>query len=563
LTGNLTGDIGLLFLLPGNTENNLKLRRTDMNVGLQILAVVRGQFHLVDTLILFAYFAVLIVLGVVTSRKIKTSEGFMLAGRKIPGWAAGLSVMCAYTSSISYIATPGKAFDTNWNPVIFAYGMIPVALFVTAFIIPYYRKINVISVYQFLERRLGNWGRVYASISFMLYMIGRIAVILYLACLLLGSFIQVSKGSMFNLDPDTLNIVMLILIVGIITIAYTLLGGMEAVIWADVLQAVIMLSGIIFAAGYLTYQICSGPEPAVAAAWESGKFSWMSHTGAPEYSLFKRTILVMIIYAVSENLRNLMADQNYVQKFASCSTEKEAKRSVWVATVIYVIMTTIFIYIGTALWAYYHGTGKLQAAGITKGDEVFPFYIAHELVVGLRGLLIAAIMAAAISTIATAFNCSATIWLEDFHKKFINPDLNDKQSVLLLRLVTIIWGFLGIAFAVWMIKAKSALDVWWTMSGIFGGGILGLFLLSLLRVKLRLWQGVVSILVSILIIAWGVLIREGSIIEGTAVFNLLTDSMKIPLCRLETIIVGATGTVGLLVVGLLFGLTNRKEEIPA
>ena len=531
--------------------------------SLQLLGAIQGRLQWLDLIILFGYFVVLVVIGVVASRRIKSSEGFMIAGRKIPGWAAGLSVMCAYTSSISYIATPGKSFDTNWNPVIFAYGMIPVALFVCVFIIPYYRKIKLISVYSFLERRLGGWGRVYASLSFMLYMIGRIAVILYLACLLLSWFVQPVKESMFGLEKDTLNIIVLILIVGIITIAYTLLGGMEAVIWADVMQAVIMLSGIVFCAIFLTYHICKGPDPAAATAWAAGKFSWLSPQGSPEYSLTSRTILVMIIYAITENLRNLMADQNYVQKFAACSTEREAKKAVWVATIIYVIMTTIFIYIGTALWAYYHGTGKLEAAGITKGDEVFPFYIANELIIGLRGLLIAAIMAAAISTIATAFNCSATIWLQDFHKKYINPDLSDKASIAMLRIVTVIWGVLGIAFAVLMIKAKSALDVWWTMSGIFGGGILGLFLLSLLKVKLRLWQGIVSIAVSILIIAWGILLREGSIMQGTMVFDWLSEGLRLPLCRLESIIVGATGTAAMVVVAILLGLTNRNKELPA
>jgi len=507
--------------------------------NLQILGAIEGEFQWLDRIILFGYFAVLVALGIIASRRIKSA---------------------------------GLAFNTNWNPVIFAYGMIPVAFFVCAFIIPYYRKIRLISVYSFLEERLGGWGRVYASLSFMLYMVGRIAVILYLACLLLSWFIRPFKEGAFGLEAEALtnvNIVTLILIVGIITIAYTLLGGMEAVIWADVMQSVIMLGGIVFAAGYLTYQICRGPDPAIVAAWEAGKFQWTSPVGAPEYSLFKRTILVMIIYAVTENLRNLMADQNYVQKFAACSTDREAKKSVWVATTIFVIITTIFTYIGTALWAYYNGSGKLEAAGITKGDDVFPFYIANELMVGLRGLLIAAIMAAAISTIATAFNCAATIWLEDFHKKYIEPDLSDRASILTLRIVTIIWGILGMGFAILMIRAQSALDVWWKMSGIFGGGILGLFLLSLLKVRLRMWQGIVSIVASVLVIAWGVLIQPDSVLTkvelGAKLFDFLTKTLHIRVFPFDGIITGAVGTVVMMAVAIIFGLSNRflgkREEL--
>ncbi|MHC4621017.1 MAG: sodium:solute symporter family transporter [Planctomycetota bacterium] len=530
-----------------------------MDLSLNMLAAVEGRLAIVDVLILVAYFAVLIGLGIYTSRKIVSSEEFMVAGRRIPGWAAGLSVMCAYTSSLSYIATPGQSFGSNWHPALFAYSMIPVALFVSSFIIAYYRKIGLISVYEFLERRLGVWARVYAAITFMLYMIGRIAAILYLTALLFGQFAHVHPNV-------TYNIIIMILIIGVITLIYTLLGGMEAIIWADVLQAVIMLSGIAVCCAILTYKIVQGPEPAIASAWEAGKFSLgklklsLAHQG----NLANRTIWVMIIFGITENLRNLMADQNYVQKYTSCANEKEAKRSIWVATIIYAIMTTTFVYIGTALWAYYHNTGILEGAKITKQDDVFPFYIATELFTGFRGLLIAAILAAAISTIATAINCTATIWLQDFHKKYISRNITDKQSIVVLRLVTVIWGILGIIFATLMIRAKSVLDVWWQISGIFGGGTVGLFILSLMRARLRMWQGIVAIVASLLFIFWGSFIRQEDPIHVVGLLKgvLSETSVDSILCGLDKIIVGALGAGVLIAVALLLGLTNRGGALP-
>jgi SSS family solute:Na+ symporter len=512
--------------------------------------MIKGHLDILDLVILIGYFVVLIGLGIYTSRKIVSSEEFMVAGRRIPGWAAGLSVMCAYTSSLSYIATPGKSFGSNWNPVLFAYMMIPVAFFVCHYIIAYYRKIGIISVYGFLERRLGAWGRIYAAISFMLYMIGRIASILFLTGLLLSMFAHPLEGNA--------NLIAMVVFIGVITIIYTLLGGMEAVIWADVMQAVIMLSGIVIVCIILTYKITTGPEPAIASAWEAGKFSlgkW--NLSLMDQTLANRTILVMVIFGLTENLRNLMADQNYVQKYASCSSVKEAKKSIWVATIIYSIMTTLFIYIGTALWAHYHGTNILEEAQITKQDYVFPYYISTELFTGFRGLLIAAILAAAISTIATAFNCAATIWLQDFHQKYINKNITDKQSINMLRIVTVIWGILGIGFACMMLKAKSVLDVWWTMSGIFGGGILGLFLLALLRVKLRMWQGIVAIVCSIVFIFWGVFVRVGKTIP----FTEIEFSEKIT-CNIDPIIVGALGTGVLVGIGYLLSLFNKGMESP-
>ena len=149
------------------------------------------QLGTIDTAILVVYGLILVGMGIYFFRKTKTSEEFMVAGRSIPAWAAGIAVMSAYTSSVSYIAVPGKAFDSNWHPVIFALTAIPVTWFVTKYVIPHYRKNNIISVYKYLEDKIGEWGRVYASFSFLLFMVGRAAIILYLSSLLLTSFIDI------------------------------------------------------------------------------------------------------------------------------------------------------------------------------------------------------------------------------------------------------------------------------------------------------------------------------------------------------------------------------------
>jgi SSS family solute:Na+ symporter len=482
----------------------------------------------VDIGILVLYSCVLIAMGVYYSRKCRTADEFMVAGRSIPAWAAGLAVMSAYTSSISYIATPGKAFDSNWHPIIFSLCIFPVAWLVCKYAVPYYRKTQLISVYAFLEDRLGAWGRVYAALSFLLYMVGRIAVILYLVSLLLSTFVP-------------WNICIVIMVIGLVTIIYTLLGGMEAVIWTDVVQSAIMIVGILFCAVSLSINVFAGPDYLIRAAFQANKFSF----GSWHLSLSSRTIWVMIIYGITENLRNLLADQNYVQKYSSVPTERQAKRSIWIAMLIYIPLTAVFLYIGTALFAFYSQSGELTQAGITRGDEVFPYFIATKVPAGLKGLIIAAIIAAAMSTVDSALNCSATVLLLDFHKRYFNPKIGERASVLYLRLATVVWGLLGIGFAVLMIQARSALDVWWQISGIFGGGILGLFILSLLRVKLHLWQGLVSIAVSVIVISWGTFARN------------LAEPWRWAQCNLDGIIVGAVGTAALIVVACLFVLMNK------
>lgn len=493
------------------------------------------NYHLgtLDTVIIIVYGLVLVGMGVYFFRKTKTSEDFMVAGRGIPAWAAGIAVMSAYTSSISYIAVPGKAFDSNWHPLIFALAAIPVTWFVTRYVIPHYRKKNIISVYKYLEDKIGEWGRVYASFSFLLFMIGRTAVILYLSSLLLTSFIDV-------------DIKMLILIIGIITIIYTLMGGMEAVIWTDVMQSVIMIGGVLIVGFLLTKDILAKPDFLIQNAFDTNKFS----LGDTSFSLSSRTVWVMIIYGVTENIRNLMADQNYTQKYASVSTEKEAKKSVWIAMLLYLPLTAIFLYIGTALFSYYSGAGHTLDPSIVKGDQVFPYFIATELPVGMKGLIIAAILAASMSTVDSALNCSATVMYEDYYRKYFKSNPSEKSSIKFLRLTTVLWGVLGIAFALLMINAKSALDIWWQISGIFGGGILGLFLLAIFNVKISPKQGIISVIFSILIIVWGTFLRD------------LSPNFSWLECTIDPIIIGAVGTAGLISLALLFVVINKnKPEI--
>ena len=484
-----------------------------------------------DIGILVLYCLVLIGLGLYYRTKCRTAQQFMVADRTIPAWAAGLAVMSAYTSSISYIATPGKAYEDNWHVLVFSICIIPVAWLVCKYAIPYYRKMQLVSVYAFLEDRLGAWGRIYAAFSFLLFMVGRMAVILYLVSLLIHTFVPWDIG-------------ILILLIGTITIVYTLLGGMEAVIWTDVMQSIVMIVGIVFCAVSLSSEIFKGPEPLVQAALDADKFS----LGSLKLSLSSRTVLVMIIYGITENLRNLMADQNYVQKYSAVPTERDAKRSVWIAMLIYIPLTAIFLYIGTALFAFYSGPEHALGEAITKGDEVFPYFIATELPSGLRGLILAAIVAAAMSTVDSALNCSSTVLLLDFVKRYLKPDIGERGSLLFLRLVTVGWGLLGTASALLMIRARSALDIWWQISGIFGGGILGLFILCLLRVRLTLWQGLVSICASVAVIAWGTFVRD------------LPDKWRWAECTFDPIIIGAVGTGVLMLVALAFGLLNRPRK---
>jgi SSS family solute:Na+ symporter len=215
---------------------------------------------------------------------------------------------------------------------------------------------------------------------------------------------------------------------------------------------------------------------------------------------------------------------------------------------IYLPLTALFLYIGTTLFAYYSGPDHSLGEAITKGDQVFPHFIATELPVGVKGLIIAAILAASMSTIDSALNCSATVLFVDYYKKYLKPSVDEKTSVTFLRLTTVVWGLAGIAFALLLIKAQSALDIWWIIAGIFGGGILGLFLLSIFNITITRSQGIASVVFSIVIIIWG------------SFFRNLPEGLSWLECTVDPIIIGAMSTAGLLVLALLFLVINKQKK---
>jgi len=485
-----------------------------------INAASGGNLALVDLLLIGTYGFAVIGIGWFFAWRMKTARQFITAGGSIPGWAAGLAVMSAYTSSISYIATPGKAYDADWHPLLFALCMIPVVWLVVLRIIPLYRNLQLVSVYAFLESRLGSWARVYGALSFLLYMISRMAVILYLVALLIQPFI----GG---------NIVWAILLIGLLTILYTQLGGVEAVIWTDVLQAAVMLGGMVLTIFLLVQKVYLPDVGLLHKAWDAGKFS----LGSTEYSLGERTIWVMLLYGLSENLRNLIADQNYVQKYNAVSDTHAAAGSLRLATAIYVALTFGFLFIGTSLYLFYLPEGSLPTS-VVKGDQVFPHFIGTQLPIGVKGLILAAIVAAAMSTVDSALNCSATVIWVDFLGGWFPEGSGESGKLQILRAATWVIGLLGTGFALWMVRARSALDLWWQLSGIFGGAVLGLFLLALLRVQLSRWQGLACLLAGVGTIFWVTFARNAQ------------EPLGIWHCTLDPILAGVVGTMTILGTGI-------------
>ncbi|MDX8383038.1 MAG: sodium:solute symporter, partial [Ghiorsea sp.] len=222
--------------------------------------------------------------------------------------------------------------------------------------------------------------------------------------------------------------------------------------------------------------------------------------GSMDFDLLIQGFWVIFICGIVENLKNFSVDQNYIQRFLSASSESEAKKSLWLGGLLYIPVSALFFMIGTALFVYYLNVPSESLP--SKPDQIFPYFIVHELPVGLVGLVIAGVLAAGMSTLDSSLNSSATGFTLDFSKRVCRPQADDQAQLKMIRLVTAAIGVIATLASLAMMNAKTALDVWWQISAVFGGGMLGLFLSALLLPKLQSQQALWATLVGLVFVAW-------------------------------------------------------------
>jgi len=449
---------------------------------------MKSHFTTLDLVVLVAYFVGSMAVGLAFWRRSRSVEGFTAAERNLPGWLLGLSIIGTYVSSISFLALPGKAFASDWNSWVFSLSL-PIATWVSVkWFLPFYRASRHVSAYTHLEERFGPWARGYASLCYLLTQLARVGTVTYLTALpmavLLGWDIR-----------------WVIIVTGITTTLYTFVGGIVAVVWTDAVQTVVLVTGALLCLVLMVFGLPGGAGQLFALAAEHGKFSLGSF--AP--TLAGPTFWVVLVYGLVINLQNFGVDQNYVQRYHTAKSDEEARKSLWLGGLLYVPISAVFFFIGTALFCYYTAhPGNLPAEYRLPGksDSVFPYFIVTVLPPGVTGLLIASVFAAAMSTISSSLNSSATVILNDYYQRYFRPQATERQKMRVLYATTIVVGFLGTGIALAMISVRSALDAWWTLAGVFGGGMLGLFLLGFLSRRASSRAAVAGVLAGVLVILW-------------------------------------------------------------
>lgn len=446
------------------------------------------KLPIIDLIVFLVYMAGIVLFGCSFFFKNRSSENFTQGGGKIPSWVVGMSIFATFVSSISFLALPGKAYQTNWNAFVFSLSIPVASIMALKFFIPLYRSINSISAYTYLEQRFGPWARMYASICYILTQLMRTGSILYLLALPLYTLFGWNIGA-------------IIIITGICILIYSMLGGIQAVIWTDAIQGIVLIGGALTCAAVLLFSMPEGPGQMFTIAAKYHKFS----LGSFSPNLTQSTFWVILIYGLFINLQNYGIDQNYVQRYMTTETEKQAKSSALFGSLLYIPVSFLFFFIGTALFAYYTARPDLLPESLKNpavADQVFPYYIVNGLPTGLTGLLIASVFAAGMSTVSTSINSTATIVLTDFYKRYFQPNPSNKASMGILYISSLIFGVLGIVIGLAMINVKSALDAWWSLASIFSGGMLGLFLLGYFARKAKSFDAAIGVVIGVLVILW-------------------------------------------------------------
>ncbi len=497
-----------------------------------------------DIVVIISYLGLMLGIGFYFSKRNKNAESFSISNKKIPSWALGLSFYATFLSAITFLGDPGKAFGSNWNPFVFSLSMPIAAIIASKLFVPFYRNSSEISAYTHLEKRFGVWARTYSMACFVLTQLARMGTIFY--------GIALTFNALTGFDMR-----LIIISVGLIIIIYTVVGGMEAVIWTEVIQAIIKTLGAILILYLLVSNL--GFDTIIEIGKRDEKFS----LGTFRFDFQESSFWVVLFYGICINLTNFGVDQNYIQRYHSAENTNDASKSIWQCVGYYLIISSVFFFIGTALYVFYLQHPDLienlkQTVANEKnielnalkpsdyGDRILPFFMKTQIPTGLLGLLLAAILSAAMSTMSSGMNSSATVFLNDIYLRFINKDLDSAQKLKVLRVSTICIGLLGITFGIAMIGVKSLLDVWWKLSGIFAGGMLGIFLLGFWIKNITNFQAKIATF-------------AGLIVIGLLTFK---DFFHIPIESKMTVVLG-TGVM-LLVGGLLVFLKlGERDNAPS
>ena len=473
-----------------------------------------------------AYFALMAGMGWFFMRKKKDANDFFRGGQRIPWYVAGVSIFATMLSSVTFLACPVMSYLGDWRLLPNALGIVLVAPLVLAFYIPVFRRAGLTSAYEYLEKRFNLSVRLFASGAFVVFMICRVAVVTLLPAI--------------ALDAVTgMGVDLCIAICGAVTIVYCALGGLEAVIWSDFIQGIVLMGGAVTILVMLVAGTDGGAAGTLDLAARYGKDVLLDFR--PEFG--ELVFWVALTLGLTQFLFSYTSDQCIVQRYISVKDTTAVKRSIWLNAGLSVGASALFLAIGTALWTHYRSHPEMLDPAMPKSDSILPVFIGTELPPVLAGLVIAAVFAATISTLSANLSSAATALTTDFVVRF-RPSVSDRARVRFGQLFVILTGLLGtgVAFVFAHLDLRSLCDAFLEIITTLTAGLAGVFFLGIFVPRARGWSAAVALAVNYLVC-----------------FSLKFGGLGARL-GLHPFLYGGCGLVACIAVGWTMGFFEGKEK---
>jgi solute:Na+ symporter, SSS family len=423
-----------------------------------------------DFAVIAAYLVAVTLFGLQFRTRERTLRGYFLAGNRIPWWAISISIVAAETSTLTIISVPGIAFTGDFRFLQLGLGYIVGRVFVALVLVPQYFRGELVTAYELMARRFGERLRAMTAGLFLLTRAAAEGVRVFAVAIVVRIALGSMLAGMSSLGRD----VAAIGIVTALTLVYTFEGGMAAVIWTDVVQLSLYVAGAVLAVFTLGHGVAGGWNAIAATADAAGKlqmFDW-SLRWSDTYTFWAGVIGGAFLTTASHG-----TDQLIVQRLLAARSERQAKGALIVSGVAVFGMFALFLAIGTGLWAYYRGVGP--GAVFARADAVFPTYIATRMRHGVAGLMVAAILAAAMSNLSASLNSLSSTSVVDFYARWF-PDASEARRLRLSRVLTGMWALVLFGLAIAARHGGTVLEMGLSIASVAYGALLGVFLLGVL-----------------------------------------------------------------------------------
>ncbi|MDE2827670.1 MAG: sodium:solute symporter [Bacteroidota bacterium] len=510
-----------------------------------------------DYIVIVVYLIGVAALGISLGGRQRSTDDYFLGGRNLPWWAVCFSVVATETSTLTIIGVPAVAYGGTMTFLQITAGYLVGRIAVSLLFLPRYFKGAMSTAYAYLGERFGDRMRSTASVTFMVTRLLADGVRLFATAIPL-KVIADSAGLTVMGDPISYG--QIILLLGIITVIYTLVGGIRAVIWIDVVQmGLYILGGVL-----CTVLLFDGlPEGAMTLAAMEGKLRVIDFGLGGSFNDWITQPYVTVTAIIGGGVFSMAShgtDQLIVQRLLTCRTLRDSQYALVGSAVLVALQFALFLAIGTLLWVHYGGVTPAEL-GLSRGDEVFPRYIIEGLPAGLSGLLLAGILAAAMSTLSSSLNSLASSSMMDLIERWIKNPISKARGLLLSRGLTLFWGALFVVFASLFENTDNpVVELGLAIASFTYGGLLGGFLLGIVIKNAKEWDAVTAFILTIVVMVLVIFGLWHSPTEGWIFAINPTDGMieQAGLRQIAWPWYTLIGSVICVFVGFLLSLRHKR-----